>query len=309
MKGRIILNSLAVINEVISVFLIVLVGVIASKTKIITDSINKGLTEILLKITLPLLVLSSFNLDFSTDMKANILKCFIYSFGVYIITPIISYVFLIPVKGSKKKVLQFANTFSNCAFIGFAVMDSVYGAEGVAYASVFNMFFSLFLWTYGVALFSDKLSLKEAKKVLLNPGIVAVYIGIIMMVFNIKLPAIVFKSVKSVGSMTTPLSMVIVGVMLSKVNIKSLLKDWTLYYGTFIKLIVIPVFIFIVAVILKDESKVMNTMILLQAMPAAATTSIFAENFNKGQEYSAGIVFFTTLFCIVTFPIMLKLVS
>lgn len=302
------MNSLAVMNEVLSVFLIILAGVIASKKKIITEELNKGLSELLLKVTQPMLVLSSFNISFSEDMKVNILKCFLYSFIIYIITPIICYIFLYPVKGQKKRILQFANVFSNCGFIGFPVMDSIYGAEGVAYAAIFNMFFSLFLWTYGVMLFSDKISLKEAKKVLLNPGIVAVYIGMIIMIFNISLHPIVVKSIKSVGSITTPLSMIIIGVMLSKADIKSFFKDWTIYYGSFLKLIVVPVFFYLIALLIGDSSKVMNTMIILQAMPAAATTSIFAESFNKEKQYSAGIVFFTTLLCIVTFPIILKLV-
>jgi len=303
------INNSAVIKEVISVFLIILVGFIASKKRIISDEINKGLTEILLKITLPLLIISSFNFSYSQDIKANILKCFFYSFAVFIVTPIISYICLLPIKSNKRKILQFANVFSNCGFIGFAVMDSIYGGEGVAYAAIFNMFFSLFVWTYGIALFSDKLSLKDVKKVLLNPGIVAVYIGVAIMIFNIKLPIVLTKSIKSVGSMTTPLSMIIVGVILSKTDVKSLLKDWTIYYGTFLKLILIPIFFYIISVIIKDNSKVMNTMIILQAMPAGATLSLYAESFNKEKQYSAGIVFFTTLLCILTFPVILKLVS
>lgn len=302
-------NNTVVIREVISVFLIIAAGIAAQRKKIITEEINKGLTQLLLKITLPALVISSFNISFSDEIKFNILKCFIYSLAVFIITPLLSYIFLYPVKGSKKKVLQFANVFSNCGFIGFAVMDSVYGAEGVAYAAIFNMVFTFFIWTYGIALFSDKLSLKEIKKVLLSPGIIAVYMGIIMMLFNIKLHPVILKSIKSVGSMTTPLSMIIVGVILAKADVRNLLKDWTLYYGTVLKLILIPLLVYIASLILKDNSKVINTIMLLEAMPAAATASIYAENFNKEKEYSVGIVFLTTLMCIVTFPIILSLIS
>jgi predicted permease len=106
------LNEAAVINEVISLFLIILVGVYASKRKIITEEINKGLTEILLRVALPLLVISSFNFNYTNDMKANILKAILFSLAVFIITPIISYIFLLPVKNKNKKILQFINVFS-----------------------------------------------------------------------------------------------------------------------------------------------------------------------------------------------------
>ncbi|MCM8710253.1 AEC family transporter [Clostridium sp. SYSU_GA19001] len=302
------MNSVTVIEQVISLFLIILVGVYASKREIITDKVNKALSEMLLRVTLPLLIVSSFNLNYSKEIADNILKCFLYSFIVFIITPILSYIFLLPVKSRRKNILQFANVFSNCGFMGFAVMNSIYGAEGVAYAAIFNMFFNVLVWTYGVALFSDRLSLKGIKKVLLNPCLIAVYIGISIMIFNIKLHPIITSSLKSVGSMTTPLSMIMIGVILSKADLKIIFKDWTIYYGSFIKLIIIPSFFYAAALLMKDSSNVMNTMIILQAMPAAATTSIFAESFDKEKEFSAGIVFLTTLLCTITFPLILKFV-
>ena len=146
-----------IVNGVISLFLIILVGVYAAKKRIITKEINKGLTNILLKITLPCLVVSSFIFDLSDELKDNIIRCFIYSPLVLIISIVISYILLIPIKGEKKIIIQFANVFSNCGFIGFPIVFSIYGNEGVIYASIFNLFFTAFLWTYGVILFNGKM--------------------------------------------------------------------------------------------------------------------------------------------------------
>ena len=134
-----------IVNGVISLFLIILVGVYAAKKRIITKEINKGLTNILLKITLPCLVVSSFIFDLSDELKDNIIRCFIYSPLVLIISIVISYILLIPIKGEKKIIIQFANVFSNCGFIGFPIVFSIYGNEGVIYASIFNLFFTAFL--------------------------------------------------------------------------------------------------------------------------------------------------------------------
>ena len=297
-----------IVNGVISLFLIILVGIYAAKKRIITKEINKGLTNILLKITLPCLVVSSFIFDLSDELKDNIIRCFIYSPLVLIISIVISYILLIPIKGEKKIIIQFANVFSNCGFIGFPIVFSIYGNEGVIYASIFNLFFTAFLWTYGVILFNGKMKREDIKKVLLNPAIVAVFIGLIIMIFGFDIPSVLSSTLDLVGNMTSPLSMIIVGVILGNAKIISYLKDKTIYYSAFLKLIIMPCILILISRLLKDTSLVIKTLIIVTAMPAAAMTSILAESFDKESEYSAVIVFITTLFSVITFPILLNFI-
>ena len=297
-----------IVNGVISLFLIILVGVYAAKKRIITKEINKGLTNILLKITLPCLVVSSFIFDLSDELKDNIIRCFIYSPLVLIISIVISYILLIPIKGEKKIIIQFANVFSNCGFIGFPIVFSIYGNEGVIYDSIFNLFFTAFLWTYGVILFNGKMKREDIKKVLLNPAIVAVFIGLIIMIFGFDIPSVLSSTLDLVGNMTSPLSMIIVGVILGNAKIISYLKDKTIYYSAFLKLIIMPCILILISKLLKDTSLVIKTLIIVTAMPAAAMTSILAESFDKESEYSAVIVFITTLFSVITFPILLNFI-
>ena len=295
-----------IVNGVISLFLIILVGVYAAKRKIITKEINKGLTNILLKITLPCLVVSSFIFDLSDELKGNIIKCFIYSPLVLLISIVVLYIFLLPIKGGKKIIIQFANVFSNCGFIGFPIVFSIYGNEGVIYASIFNLFFTVFLWTYGVILFNGKMKREDIKQVLLNPAIIAVIIGLIIMILGINIPNVLSSTLDLVGNMTSPLSMIIVGVILGNAKIIFYLKDKSIYYSAFLKLIVMPCIIILILKIINDNSLVSKTLIILTAMPAAAMTSILAESFDKESEYSAVIVFITTLFSLITFPILLN---
>jgi malate permease and related proteins len=302
-------DRIIVFNKIIALFLIILIGVYGTKKHIINDDVNKGLRRILLEITLPLLVINSFSFSFDEGMGRNIITAFIYSILFMILGGIISYILLKPLKGEKKKILHFANFFSNCGFIGFPIINSIFGAEGVVYTSIFNMVFTIFLWTYGVMIFSDKLSKENIKKVLLNPSIIAVYIGIPIMIFNIKLPASILDTTKIVGDMTAPISMIIVGSILSKVKIKSIFKEASVYYGALIKLIVIPLAIYMIKLIIKDNSSVIDTIIVIQAMPAAAMTSIFAADFDKEKEYGAIVVFVTTLLSIITIPVIVKVIG
>lgn len=302
----------AITESVISLFIIILVGVYGSRKKIITPEINKGLTDILIKIALPFMIVSSFMFTYDDSIKSNVLKTFYYSLGAYVIMAAVSYLLLLPVKDNKKTVLHFANIFVNTGYVGFPVLNSIFGSEGVIYGSIFNMFFVIFLWTYGIILYKGKLEKgylkKEIINLMFNPSIIAVAAGIVMMVFNIEIRGALLSSIKSIGNITGPISMLIVGVILSNVKIKKHLKDWTIYYGIIIKLIIIPVIIYLISLLLEDSSKAVYSVIIMTAMPASTMTSIFSESFNKEKEFAAIIVSATTLISLITVPVLIKMI-
>ena len=148
----------------------------------------------------------------------------------------------------------------------------------------------------------------EMLKALKNPSLIAVYIGIVMMIFNLKLPEIILASVKSIGNMTGPISMIIVGALAYKINIKEHLKDWTIYYGITVKLIIIPVILYFLSLLISDRTIVSNSVIILASMPAAAMTSIFADSFNIKRDYAAVFVVITTLLSVFTLPVFLRVI-
>ena len=301
-----IMDLNTIIKQIISLFIIALIGFYGRKKNIIDETLTKGLSKLLLEITLPLLIVSSFSFTFTPSMGSNILKAFIYGLAIFIITPLFTKLLLIKTDKRKKNILQFALVFSNCGFMGFPLAQSVFGEEGIIYTSIFNMFFNFFIWTYGVMLYSEVNDFKEIKKVFKNPGIIAVFIGLFVMLFSIKIPIVLLSTIKTVGGLTTPISMLIIGSLLAVTNFREAAKDINIYYGSFIKLLLIPIALYFISVFFHERSIVMKTFILMQAMPAAAMTSIFAESFNKEKEFSALIVSFSTLFSIVTLPIIIK---
>lgn len=306
------MNFTAITHSVVSLFIIILVGFYGSKKKIITPELNKGLTDILIKIALPFMIVSSFMFSYDDSIKYNVIKTFYYSLGAYAVMAAVSYIMLTPVKGEKRTVLHFANIFVNTGYVGFPILNSVFGAEGVIYGSIFNVFFVIFVWTYGIMLYSGNLEKgylkKEIKSLLMNPSIIAVVIGIILMLFEIKIEGALLTSIKSIGSITGPISMFIIGVILSNIKLKKYLKDWTIYYGILIKSVIIPVVIYLLSLMLKDSSKAVYSIVIMTAMPASAMTSILAENFNKEREFAAIIVSATTLISLLTVPVLIKLI-
>lgn len=295
-----------VITQIISLFLVALVGFYGGKKNIIDENFSNGLSKLLVEITTPFLVISSFSISYGPDVANNVIKAFIYSFAIFILTPLLVKPLLIKVDKSKRNVLEFAMVFSNCGFMGFPVAQSVFGNEGVVYAAIFNMIFNIFVWTYGVMLFNNKSDIKGLKESLKNPGVVSSVIGLLIMIFSIKIPPLLLNTTKMVGGLTTPISMLIIGSLLSRSELKKIIKDKSMYYGSMIKLILLPLILYCISILFKENSMVLKTFILMQAMPAGALTTIFAENFNKNKEYSAFIVSFSSLLSVVTIPLVIK---
>ncbi|SET00607.1 hypothetical protein SAMN05660297_01172 [Natronincola peptidivorans] len=306
------MELLVILESVLSLFIMILVGVYGSKKKIITAEMNKGLTDLLIQIALPFMILSSFIYTYDPTIKSNAIKTFYYSIIAYIIILLVSYLLLLPVKHDKKTILHFANVFMNTGYVGFPILYAIYGAEGVVYGSIFNMFFVILLWTYGLILFKGNFNRRELKeeliKILLNPSILAVCAGIIIMIFNIQLPSSLLSSIEAIGNITGPLSMIIIGAILSNVKLKKYLKDWTIYYGITVKLIIIPSIIYVIFLLIAPSSKAMNTVVIMSALPASAMTSILAESFDKEREYAAVVVSATTLLSLITVPVLLKII-
>ena len=301
-----------IIESVTTLFIIILVGVYASKKKIITATMNKGLIDLLIQIALPFMILSSFIYTYDNTIKSNVLKTFYYTIIAYIIMITLSYLLLLPIKNDKKTILHFANVFTNTGYVGFPILNSIYGAEGVVYGSIFNIFFVILVWTYGIIIFKgnfEKKELKEElKKILLNPSIIAVCIGLILMIFDIQLSGALLSSIKAIGNITGPLSMIIIGVILSNVKLERYLRDWTLYYGIATRLIIIPAIMYLISLVVATPSKAINTVIIMSALPAAAMTSILAEIFDKEKDYAAVVVAVTTLLSLITVTVLLKVI-
>jgi len=304
--------SSPVLESVISLFLIILVGVYASRKKIITEDLNQGLVNLLIQIVLPVMILSSFIYSYDQSIKSEVVKTFYYSLIAYLLMFSASYLLLLPFKSEKKIILHFANVFPNTGYVGFPVLYSIYGTEGIVYGSVFNLFFVIFVWTYGIFIYRgslDKTNLKqELKQTFLNPSVLAVGIGLIIMTLNLQLPNSLVTSIKNIGNITGPLSMLIIGVILSKAKIGNYTKDWTLYYGAICKLLLIPIIVYLISLLTGQSSKAINSVIIMTAMPASAMTSILAQNYNRETDYAAVIVSLTTLFSILSIPVLLKII-
>lgn len=291
-----------IFNSVIILFLIMIVGFVIRKAGVLNEQLNKGLSGLLINVTLPFMVIASFNMEYDSELMMKALKILVYSILIHVILYFVSYIFFFKFKKDKQAVLRFTTTFSNTGFMGFPILGSIYGPIGVFYASIFNIPFNIFIWSLGVMLFTGKSDIKTIRKTVINPALIAVIVGVIIFRFSIKLPIPVIKSVKMIGDITTPLSMIIIGSMLAEMRIKDIFSDLSIYYGAIIRLVVIPVVIYYALKMFGVDEFIVGICVILEAMPAAVITAIIAEKYEGNAIYASQNVFITTVLSVITIP-------
>jgi predicted permease len=287
----------------------ILIGVYTSKKNIITKEINKKLSELLLNVTLPFLIIISFQFEYSKEILNEVIKIFIISLIFHIFCAIISKFIYKKFKKSTYRILSFVTVFSNCAFMGYPIVKSVYPETGIIYASMYVVVFNIFLWSYGIILFTGKKDSSTIKLAILNPGIISIVIGLALYIFSIKLPTPIYDALDMVGSMTTPMSMLITGAILADSNIKDIFKNAYIYLIIALRLVVLPLLLFAVLYFLNIRGPSINVIIIVSAMPAAAATVIYSEKYDADSYLASKIVTVSTAISIITLPLIIFLLT
>ncbi|MTI65544.1 MAG: AEC family transporter [Firmicutes bacterium] len=297
--------SFAIITQVSVLFILLSVGFICRKINLITDDLIKGLSNIIINVCLPALIITSLNYKFDKGLFKNTLILLIVSLFIYIALFIVGYIFtkVLSIKNSEKGVYIFLLVFSNVGFMGFPVINIVYGNIGIFYSSFILLWFNLLLWTVGIILVNpkDKFKLKSV----INPGIISLCIGLAIFIFSLKIPKPIYLSLKSLANTTTPLAMMVVGALLGSVKLKSLFKDFKLLTFVLLKLLLIPLVLLIVLKFFIIPDIIIGILVIIFSMPSAVNASIFSRRYDSDYILASKGVFLTTFFSIVTIPLII----
>lgn len=289
-------------NHVLAIYVMIIIGVIAGKAKFINSQSSLSISKILLNICLPLYIISAFNYDFSKEIIINLLIVFIFGLLIHPLCYILGLLIFRNKEEAVKNIFTFALMFSNCGYIGFPIIESIYGNIGIIYGSIFLAPYNIFLWTIGISMFNKQSSNKYS---IFNPGVIAVFLGLTLFIFQIKLPYFLQKSVTTVGSMTTPLSMLIIGGILSQMKIKEIFSNGSIYFVSFIRLIIIPALVYLSLKLLNVDSILIGICVLLVAMPVAVTLPILTQRYNSDTELASKTVVISTFLSIITIPVII----
>ncbi len=288
-------------------FVLIGVGFLCGKKGILTDHSSKHITDIVLYIVTPCVMVSAFQRNFSMELVGNIIIGVIFSAVIIAISILIAKITFHDKNKVDNSVYKFATIFSNCGFMSLPLQKAILGDDGWFYGSIFIAVFNIFLWTYGLVMMSGDKKQLSLKKLALNPGIVGVVIALILFVSGIELPYIVAKPIEYLSDLNTPLPMLVVGFYLSQANLKKAFTGAKIYLTLAVRLIIIPLIAVAAMTVLKIDPAITVSFTIACAAPTAATTTMFSAKFNRNVELSVSLVASTTIVSIITMPAVVAL--
>ncbi|MBE5816784.1 MAG: AEC family transporter [Clostridiales bacterium] len=302
------MNFLLVLKQVVTLFLMMSVGFALKKLKIMTSEVKSKLSDILIWVVTPCAIISAFSVEYSAERIGNIITVFVAAVIGYAVALLLCLLFFKKQPVEKKGVYRFCMVFGNAGFMGFPVLQSIFGSDGIFYGSIFVVVFHIAVWTVGVSMLRQGRSRKEIlKHVFVNPGVISVAVGIVLFVFKITLPSFLAQAIDSFGSMNTPLSMLIIGSIFADTNLKEIFLSWRLYIVSLFKLVVIPLIMLALVKVFNMSGIATNIAIIECGMPTAALSAILAVKFSSDAKTAMGAVAVATLLSIVTIPFIVWL--
>jgi hypothetical protein len=309
-----------ILNQILILSILVLVGIIGSRFNVITKDTKDMLAKVIFNITLPLMLLTNFSrINVTPRILGNSLLVLCLSVFVLLFMLLAGWLTtrLFRMKTSDAIIFKTHSLFGNIIFLGFPLISSLYGEEGLLYAGMFQVVSNMFMWTIGVVILNqgNNNSLKKNLLHILNPNTIAVVIGFLMFLFSIKLPQFLLKPLGGLGDSNTYLSMVYIGAVLYFTSIKVLFNNKTVYILAINRLLLVPAIMFFIFIGLnfllqvKIDPLVISVLILQSAMPAMVNIVIMAKVFGADDNLATANVFISTLLAILTLPIVLLMLG
>ncbi len=294
-------------GQVFVMFLLILTGFVAVKASAVPAKARSSLSDLLVNIVLPAMIINSYVIDFDPSILPNLLRTLTASIVAQVIVLLLSVLICIKIKNEDMPLMRIAMAFGNAGYMGFPLIRALFGSEGILYASIFLTVFNLLLWTIGVhSVEREKGSggLSIVIEVVKNPVVIAVVIGVVIYFARIPVPDLILQPIQLLGNMNTPLSMFITGMIMAGGGILKTLRDMRLWECISVRLILSPLLALLLCRLMGIGGMVGAVVILLSGCPSASVVSVFAVKYHYDESLGAGLVVISTLLSILTLPVL-----
>lgn len=300
-------DLLTIAQNVLTLFLLIAVGAVCAKTRLLNEETVKGCANLVLYIATPCVIIKSCIRTFEKTM----LRGFLISAAVAVVTHLmlilLARLCIRDGDTSRRRVLRFATVFSNAGYMAIPLQQAILGDEGVFYGAAYLIVFNILLWTYGVAEMSGQKGSTSPRALLLNPGIIAVVVGLTLFLFSIPVPPLVTDAVGHLAALNTPLPMLIVGYYMTKTNLRQALRDKMSYLCIALRLGIAPLLALGAMLLCGVRGTVLLSCMICISTPVATATTMFAARYDRNPELSVNLVSLSTLLAIVTMPVLIAL--
>ncbi len=295
-------NFLTIAEKIFVLFALMMTGFALGKLKLIEPAGESVLANISLFISVPSVIIMSFQRDFDRSLLNGLLLTALIIAGVLIFGILVSHFAIRGDTPGKRGVLKYAAIFPNLGFITLPIVHTLYGAEGVFYVSVCIVICTMLYWTYGYYIMSNSSEKLPLRKILLNAGTVSMAVGLVLFLTSTKLPEPVADIGSNLAALNTPLGMFVIGSLLSRSKISSLFKEKGIWVSAALRLLILPLCTVLFLMAFKITGLASVICVIASCAPAALTTAMFAVRFKHDEEPAAKIVAVQTVLSLITMP-------
>ena len=309
------------VNQLIELFIIICLGYLMFKIGILNETVDKHINSLIVNVTMPCLIIDAvLSIDSSSRPDGStVAALFAVSIGFFIIMPIIAFILVkilritIRIKPKRQGIYMFMFIFSNVGFMGIPILRAAFGSQAdvaVFFAAVLNIFFNLAVFTYGVIMigYGDEAETTFKLKDLLSPGILSSVIGLFIYIFNFHFPAsfeAVGHSITTIGDLTPPLAMILVGSTLASIPLKDVFTEWRIYVYAILKQILVPIALYPVYRLIMKDDLLFNVMFIELLMPVANIALILCTQYNLDRKFASKVIFISTIMSLVSIPVVI----
>lgn len=299
----------------IQLFLILIVGWVGHKTRILPDETQSVLTKLVVYITTPCTILYSVLNNSNLPGIGTMAELLLISTACYIAVALLAIpaVRLMRIRPGSRGAYICLLVFTNCGFIGFPVVQAIFGSDAVFYASILNIPFYPFLYTFGVWILSRDAAGGETSrqqtslswKTFVSPCMVASIAAVLLALTGLSFPGVLTDTIGTIGSITTPGALLVIGISIAKQPLKKMLGNPKIYLLCAVRLIVLPVIIWSVLHLFLKDSTLLGVIVVLFAMPSGTLVSMLADEYGSDQQAAVQGVFLSTVFSMITIPVLM----
>ena len=302
--------SLLLMEEIIKLFVIMFMGYAVVKAGLMKSSESKSVSVILVYLVIPCVIIKAFQVDYTPDVQKGLFLAIAAAVAIHILFLLIT----VPLKKvfQMDVIEQATSIYSNAGILVIPLVQELLGQDYVIYSSAYIAVQLILLWTQGKNMLCEEEKL-EWKKVFLNVNIISIIAGIVLFLFRIKLPAGVQDVLGMMNNMIGPLGMLLAGMAIAEVPLKSIFTKRRNYLSVAFRLLLYPVLgLFLMKAIqiivnLENSSQILLTVYLACVTPACASVTSMAQLYDKDAAYASSLYVLTTLLSIVTMPMMVYL--
>ena len=302
-------NMITAAQQVFTLFLIVAVGFIADRLHVFTQETAKKSNDLLFYIITPTVIVQSFmSMEFTKESASSFGIAFLCMTGTLLVGIVLAIPFFRKC-GKNSAVFKYAVTYGNMGYMALPLCQALLGSEGVFYCSAGVVAFNILCFTHGIWVMTKDESNSgfDFKKLILNPGVISVLIGLPLFIFDIELPSICVSAIGHISNLNTPVAMIFFGTYIANTDLKTMFKVKENYLVAFLKLIVMPLIMLCVFRLVGIGGTMITACIISASVPSANNTAMFAAKYGKDTGVASQVVSFDSLLSILTIPVMIAL--